>query len=147
MVDNFVRPKIVFRGIDKDTNTFVYGYYVCDENGNNYIVPIPHLNSKEYSVQKNILVYSNSVKEFSGIYDKDGRMIFEHDIVEHSFDNNKKEFDYGGKYKVYRNLSYFIGYDKEKDEFLDLYFMNTERLKVIYYEFLGETFWEQTFKE
>ena len=99
--------EILFRGIDKGTNEWVYGYY-CES-------PSPFHKGKEYSIfdDKTILKYSvipETVGQYTGLTDKHGTKIFEGDIIKEEYSLNGKErgvisvIEYGIVYAYFNGI-------------------------------------------
>lgn len=74
--------EIVFRGKRADTGEWVYGYYYS-ECGNTYIIVNRQAESK---TKRNIpfLVEEDTVGQYTGIKDIDGKKIWEGDIVRYN---------------------------------------------------------------
>lgn len=96
--------EILFRGKRTDNGEWVYGYYVCDETGQISEEPIAfiyHLNNHPCGWDLiPFEVIPETVGQFTGLTDKNGTKIFEHDIVRCEFNsappmNGKVVFENG----------------------------------------------------
>jgi uncharacterized phage protein (TIGR01671 family) len=79
---------IIFRGKRVDNGEWVYGYYIKADHHwhshgihEDWIVARATQNGGWFTVQNRHAVIPTSISEFTGLYDKNGKMIFEGDIV------------------------------------------------------------------
>ena len=108
--------KILFRGKSPVVNDWVYGYYVktqVDKKEVHTIIPFEEL-TKTLTEKRWFEVAPSTVGQFTGLTDKNGKRIFEGDIV-------KNDYGYIGQI-VFKACSYYIEW-KSGNFTIDLYVM------------------------
>ena len=108
---------IKFRGKNKDIG-WVYGQLVYDINQNPYIIQEVELDSS-YGLEETILfatmwyrVQKETIGQFTGLYDKNGKEIYDSDII-HIEDDLLKDFNYLIKWNQEYLRYYLYSVDKE----------------------------------
>lgn len=130
-----------FRGKNKDIG-WVYGQIAYDINGNAYIIQEVELDSS-YGLEETILfvtmwyrVDKETVGQYTGLHDKNGKEIFEGDIVKSFF----VDTDEAGN-EIYKYYIIEVKYDEVLCSYKIDKFMNLEVIGNIYEnkELLNET--------
>ena len=125
-----------FRGKSKKTGEWVYGYFFKDFNGKCYIINT--LQRIENANKDNVWVevLEETVGQYTGLHDKDGKEIYEGDIVKSFF----VDTDEAGN-EIYKYYIIEVKYDEVLCSYKIDKFMNLEVIGNIYdnKELLNET--------
>lgn len=125
-----------FRGKSKKTGEWVYGYFFKDFNGKCYIINT--LQRIENANKDNVWVevLEETVGQYTGLHDKDGKEIYEGDIVKSFF----VDTDEAGN-EIYKYYIIEVKYDEVLCSYKIDKFMNLEVIGNIYEnkELLNET--------
>lgn len=121
----------LYEGIHKDNckNGFIYGSLVIRGNQYYICVNVPFLENT-YAIFSNVTLFEvipETVGEYTGLKDKNNKMIFEGDIVTTKFNEQNKPYAI-----IYdEELATFIGRDKDNFNFTTLSGLDNSLIEII----------------
>lgn len=122
--------EFLFRGKRKDNGDWVYGYYEKYNDGSYINLQTDRLNSGGYPIREFIEIIPETVGQYTGLTDKNGKKIFEGDIVKDPWRISKVEY-YRGCYYPFISFPEYSCWDTDETEVIGNVYDNPELWKVI----------------